>query len=130
MIGRENPKVESRPLTVQSFYFVGLENMSEEDIQLYGKNYIVSCFDKYKEGLSKVPPSERSSLWSMYLDCLVDAQRENNGMPKIEKTDLLKSALEQASEEKYLPERYYMHWLELVTDEEALHILEKGNSIV
>ncbi|RZC34342.1 U3 small nucleolar RNA-associated protein 6 -like, partial [Asbolus verrucosus] len=32
---------------------------------------------------------------------------------------------EEASNDKYLTERYYIKWLELVTDEEALRILER-----
>ncbi|EEZ99856.2 U3 small nucleolar RNA-associated protein 6 homolog [Tribolium castaneum] len=84
------------------------------------------CFAKYEEGLKKVSPSEKASLWSVYLDCLEEARLENNQLPDILKT--LKMALKQASDENYLPDRYYIKWVELANDKEVLHILEKGTS--
>jgi U3 small nucleolar RNA-associated protein 6 len=99
-----------------------------EEIQRSGETCLSLCFTKYQEGLKKVSSSEKANLWLMYLDCLVETQRENNELPNSVKSDLLKTALEQASSEKYLTEKYYIKWLELVTDEEALNLLEKGTS--
>ncbi|XP_044262071.1 U3 small nucleolar RNA-associated protein 6 homolog [Tribolium madens] len=84
------------------------------------------CFAKYEEGLKKVSPSEKASLWSVYLDCLEEARLQNNQKSDILKT--LKTVLEQASNENYLPDRYYIKWVELASDTEVLHILEKGTS--
>lgn len=105
---------------------LGLHHKGAEEIQSSGETCLTLCFAKYQEGLKKVPPAVKGDLYSMYLDCLIDSQREHNELPNSVKKNLLLSALEEASNEKHLTEQYYIKWLELVTDEDALRILEKG----
>lgn len=92
------------------------------------------CINKYQEGLKKVSAPYKANLWSLYLDTLVasiDSNEEldvNNKLTNASKATLLKEAFKEASEAKCLSEKYYIKWLDLVTDSEALGILETGTS--
>ncbi|KAB0795579.1 hypothetical protein PPYR_12418 [Photinus pyralis] len=85
-----------------------------------------NCIAKYKEGLFKVTPSTKPKLWVLYLDFLIHLHENTDfGVSTI-----LKMALRDASEDKSLLERFYIVWLDLVSDELdlAIQILEKGTS--
>lgn len=87
------------------------------------KSQLNSCLEKYKEGLLKVTPSIKRKLWTLYLEFLFEMEREFADV-----TSTLKMALQEASEDKFLSERFYIAWLNLIQDELnlALLVTEKG----
>lgn len=87
------------------------------------------CFQKYEEGLSKISEQKKVALWTLYLDFLIDLQQENDVANIIKKNKLL-SALEGASKQISLEEKYFIVWAKLTTDEaETIKVIEKGKSI-
>lgn len=94
------------------------------------KARLEACFSKYKEGLSKVSLNTRAKLWILYLDFLLELQQDTFTGATVLKTETLKQALNEASSEGYLQETHYMAWLDLVPENEALGIAEKGLEIL
>ncbi|XP_074042828.1 U3 small nucleolar RNA-associated protein 6 homolog [Leptinotarsa decemlineata] len=85
-----------------------------------------SCFEKYKEGLSKISLEKKSVLWTLYLDCLIDLQQENRIANNLIKTALL-TALEDANADSALNERYFVVWVKLLNEEmDILRVIDKG----
>lgn len=84
-----------------------------------------ACFEKYREGLLKVTPSKKQKLWTLYLEFLFEIVRESADV-----TSTLKMALREASQDKFLSERFYVAWLNLIRDEPnlALQVAEKGTT--
>lgn len=88
---------------------------------------LVLCIEKYKEGLKKVSPSKRLELWNLYIDYLVEMQTDDFGLSKVLKETTLREAYEQASEEGFLSEKYYLSWIQFTTEIEMQYkIAEKG----
>lgn len=84
------------------------------------------CFQKYDEGLSKVSDQKKVALWTLYLDFLVDLQQENN-VANVLKRNTLLSALENASKQISLEEKYFIVWAKFTTNEaETIKVIEKG----
>lgn len=84
------------------------------------------CFQKYEEGLSKISDQKKVALWTLYLDFLVDLQQENNVANVLKKNTLL-TALESASKQISLEEKYFIVWARLTTEEaETVKVIEKG----
>ncbi|GJQ84176.1 hypothetical protein Trydic_g2852 [Trypoxylus dichotomus] len=90
------------------------------------KTKLVKCIERYREGLTKVPPEEREQLWTFFLNCLIDCRQEHHGVAIHFKTSLLKEALEDAFKHGYLAEKHYIQWLDLVDDNGKLEILKRG----
>lgn len=88
---------------------------------------LVLCIEKYKEGLQKVPPTKRLELWNLYIDYLIEMQTDDFGLSKVLKETTLKEAYEQASEEGFLSEKYYLSWIQFTTETHTKYkIAEKG----
>src|SRR5690349_18876858 len=100
--------------------------MDKEPPATSTKTKLTKCINRYKEGLKVVPPEEKGMLWSFYIDSLIDTRKEDHAVAMNFRTKSLKDALEQAFEDGYLSERYYIQWLDLVSDTEQLEILQKG----
>lgn len=99
----------------------------DDGASLYStKMKLNKCIGRYKEGLGKVLVDEKEHLWSLYINCMIDARQEDHGVAIAFKTMCLKDALQQAFNEGYLCEKYYMQWLDLADDEEKIDILKKG----
>lgn len=84
-----------------------------------------ACFLKYQEGLSRVFSTTKPKLWSLYIDFLLDLQKETASVATVLKMETLKAALNDASSDNSLSERHYMAWMEIAS-EDVLEIAEKG----
>ncbi|XP_018563302.1 U3 small nucleolar RNA-associated protein 6 homolog [Anoplophora glabripennis] len=83
-------------------------------------------FQKYEEGLSKISEQKKAALWTLYLDFLIELQQENDVAAIIKKNKLL-SALEAASKQIPLEEKYFIVWAKLTNNEaETVKVIEKG----
>lgn len=84
-------------------------------------------FEKYKEGLNKIPESVKQNLWNMCIDFLIKINLDDFGSSNISKAKFLLEAYQQASAEGYLSEEHYNSWIDNVKDaNEKYRITEIG----
>ncbi|XP_025828841.1 U3 small nucleolar RNA-associated protein 6 homolog [Agrilus planipennis] len=95
------------------------------------KGRLKAAINKYEEGVEKVPSDKKEKMWSFYLDFLLELQHDILGVAHEFKLNMLRKVFEQASNEEFMSENYYIRWLEYATnDEEGLKIAEKGTTAI
>ncbi|KAK4877294.1 hypothetical protein RN001_009800 [Aquatica leii] len=103
------------------------ENTTESQLNTRTpKAKLNACFAKYKEGLEKVSDNVKKNLWCMYLDFLIELQQDTLGGATVLKNSTLKQALNEAYIDEALKEKHFVSWLEVIPEEDALEIAEKG----
>ncbi|XP_030765847.1 uncharacterized protein LOC115889896 [Sitophilus oryzae] len=102
-------------------------NASPEEMRKQStKHSIRRCIARYKEGIAKVPGKKKPALWKLYLDTLIDLQKDNPRVANVFKVNSLREALEEAKMMKIPMEE--LHWKALVdicagNDELVMEIL-------
>lgn len=87
------------------------------------------CFEKYVEGLSRVPESSKQDLWNMCIEFLIKVNLEDYASRNVSKSKLLLEAYEKAANEGYLSEEHFITWIDKVKETpEKYAIAEKGTS--
>lgn len=71
------------------------------------RDRILSCNEIFQVAVKKLRNEE---IWSLYIDCLLDLNQENQSLPNL-KRKLLKTALSQAHQAKNLKEQHYLYWV-------------------
>ncbi|XP_035731894.1 U3 small nucleolar RNA-associated protein 6 homolog [Vespa mandarinia] len=89
------------------------------------RDRITSCNKVYQTAVKKIKTEE---MWSLYIECLLEINHDTGSLPNFKKK-LLKNTLGQAHQAKKLKEKYYLHWIDMLSndkkDENAQKKLEK-----
>lgn len=75
------------------------------------RDRITSCNLAYQSAVKKI---KTETMWSLYLDCLLEINQDMTTLPNYKKK-LLKSALMQGHQANKLREKYYLHWVSVNT---------------
>lgn len=108
-------------------YFIGvhLEKHSDHTSSDYR---LQRCLETYEKGLTEICIGNKSALWSIYLDFLIDCYYGPEQTINLDKKMLL-SALERSSECTKLSDRYFVIWAQLLNDEsQVMAIIQKGEN--
>ncbi|KAK9875362.1 hypothetical protein WA026_007760 [Henosepilachna vigintioctopunctata] len=95
----------------------------------FTKRCIMSCIDKYEQGLKVVDSEKKKKLWFYYLETLIDIKEENHTAASVNIIKLLKEALQKAHKAKCLEERHYSVWVNIISEDEAREILDEATVI-
>ncbi|XP_067211528.1 U3 small nucleolar RNA-associated protein 6 homolog [Linepithema humile] len=102
-----------------------LENSEQTSL----RDRITSCNKVYQTAVKKIKTEE---MWSLYVDCLLEINRDQELLPNFKKK-LLRTALVQGHQAKKLKEKYYLHWINMLiskeisgNDENALNEVLRG----
>ncbi|KAL0128817.1 hypothetical protein PUN28_003891 [Cardiocondyla obscurior] len=74
------------------------------------RDRITSCNKVYQTAVKKIKSEE---IWSLYIDCLLEINRDLRSLPNF-KRKLLKTAMMQAHQAKKLKEEHYLHWINML----------------
>ncbi|KAF7402853.1 hypothetical protein HZH66_005120 [Vespula vulgaris] len=89
------------------------------------RDRITSCNKVYQTAVKKIKTEE---MWSLYIECLLEINHDAGSLPNFKKK-LLKNTLAQAHQAKKLKEKYYLHWIDMLSndkkDENAQKKLEE-----
>ncbi|XP_043477850.1 U3 small nucleolar RNA-associated protein 6 homolog [Leptopilina heterotoma] len=77
------------------------------------RDRILSCNEIFQVAVKKLRNEE---IWSLYIDCLLDLNQENQSLPNL-KRKLLKTALSQAHQAKNLKEQHYLYWIKMLSND-------------
>lgn len=84
------------------------------------------CIETYEKGLSVICIGNRSTLWSMFLDFLIDCHYSPDQSITIDKKIVI-SAFQRSSDCTLLTDRYFVIWAQLFDDEtKVTEVIEKG----
>lgn len=83
------------------------------------------CFEKYKEGLQKVPKDAKQRLWNMCINYFIEITLQEFATGNVSKTKTLLEAFQAASNDGYLAEEHYISWIDHV-DQNKYEIARKG----
>ncbi|KAI4494977.1 hypothetical protein M0804_001178 [Polistes exclamans] len=95
--------------------FVPDESMMEIDSSEHSslRDRIISCNKVYQTAVKKIKTEE---MWSFYIECLLEINQDAESLPNLKKK-LLKNTLAQAHQAKKLKEKYYLHWIDILSND-------------
>ncbi|XP_011686887.1 PREDICTED: U3 small nucleolar RNA-associated protein 6 homolog [Wasmannia auropunctata] len=99
---------ELQGLAHPGFSDTPMEVENAEQISL--RDRITKCNKVYQTAVKKIKNEE---IWSLYIDCLLEINRDLRSLPNF-KRKLLKTALMQAHQAKKLKEEHYLHWIDIL----------------
>ncbi|KRT86027.1 hypothetical protein AMK59_2274, partial [Oryctes borbonicus] len=119
-------KAQTWNVIAQRDYKGLLNPMDKESPEKKTKPKLTKCINRYKEGLSKVPPEEKEQLWAFYLNLLIDCRQEDHTVASHFKITALREALDDAYNNGCLGEKHYLQWVDLVDEDRKIEILQRG----
>lgn len=97
-----------------------------EETQTSTKFRLKRCLEKFEEGLAQICPRKKGAMWALYLDYLIELNRQNTVGNSFIRNTLLQK-LTEARNLSLLTEKYYVIWANLLTEEEEIiKVVEDG----
>lgn len=90
------------------------------------RDRITSCNKVYQTAVKKIKTED---MWSLYIECLLEINQDLQLLPNF-KRKLLKTALMQAHKAKKLREKYYLHWIDMMSDKDNENEKKKMNDVL
>ncbi|XP_015177794.1 PREDICTED: U3 small nucleolar RNA-associated protein 6 homolog [Polistes dominula] len=77
------------------------------------RDRIIFCNKVYQTAVKKIKTEE---MWSFYIECLLEINQDTENLPNLKKK-LLQNALTQGHQAKKLKEKYYLHWIDMLSND-------------